>query len=292
MKNSIISLILFFSVKSFAQTRLYELEKQKLDLQIKISNLINQNEVLQKKISDNDAALAQRKKSISTLVRLNRSLNKFNVGGLIALENPLRLNRNLKIVEKTRDKLVVETTEFNLISADFYNQKNILDKQIKELSTAEQLILKQEKVIQEEEKNVIKNLLVAKEKSLLSVKGHLLKPVQCPLQSDFGLVSDPVNKYNLFNKGLLFKCKSDDRVLAVGPGKIIFSDHIPYWGESIIIEHDGGYYSVYTQLSRTQKTKNDVVDRGDVIGFISRAEFYFEFRHQNIPINFKPWIKN
>lgn len=274
-----------------AQNRLYQLEKQKLDLQLRISNLINQNELLKNKITDNESAIIERKKSIAALVRLNRSLNQFNVGGIMSLENPQKLNRTLKVVEKIRDKLVTETTEFNFIQADLFNKKNILDRQISEMSEAEKLILQQEKNILSEEKKMIDQLLQTREKSLLSVKGYLLKPVQCKIDSDFGLVSDSTNKYNIFNKGTTYSCRIGDKVVSVGPGRIIFRDHVEHWGESIIIEHDGGYYSVYTHLANISKSKGDEVVRGEVLGYLDNSEFYFEFRHQNIPIFFNSWTK-
>ena len=107
----------------------------------------------------------------------------------------------------------------------------------------------------------------------------------------FGSLPDQDNQYALLVKGLVLDGKDKQSVSAFGPGKVIFRDRIPYWGDSLIISHKGGYYSVYAGVENPVVKVDEVVTNEQTIARTNGQEFYFELRHLNIPLNPLNWIR-
>ena len=54
---------------------------------------------------------------------------------------------------------------------------------------------------------------------------------------------------------------------AANSGRVAFSDNLGIYGNTVIIDHGLGLFSMYGHLSRSQVTANQMVSKGDVIGF-------------------------
>jgi murein hydrolase activator len=100
-----------------------------------------------------------------------------------------------------------------------------------------------------------------------------------------------LNQYIFRSKGLLFKAQPKAAIRSVGPGVIIFSDVIPHWRETLIVQHDDHYYTVYAGLKEGSKKLKDTVEKNEIIGEALSDEFYFELRHFDNPINPTNWFK-
>jgi septal ring factor EnvC (AmiA/AmiB activator) len=84
-------------------------------------------------------------------------------------------------------------------------------------------------------------------------------------------------------------------VHAVYDGQVIFSDWLKGFGLLLILDHGGGYMSLYAHNQSLQRKVGDVVKSGDVIADIGRSGgiadngLYFEIRHNGKPINPVGW---
>jgi murein DD-endopeptidase MepM/ murein hydrolase activator NlpD len=56
-------------------------------------------------------------------------------------------------------------------------------------------------------------------------------------------------------------------VPAANSGRVAFSDNLGIYGKTVIIDHGFGLFSMYGHLSRIEATIDQVVSKGDVIGF-------------------------
>ena len=56
-------------------------------------------------------------------------------------------------------------------------------------------------------------------------------------------------------------------VPAANNGRVVFNENLGIYGKTIIIDHGFGLFSMYGHLSRIQVTRDQVVSKGDVIGF-------------------------
>lgn len=282
---------MFFSIHSFSEEKLEILEKQKNDLENKIVDLQTQNKSLDEKIRINEARFLEEKKSLAQLVRLSSNLKKLQFGGIQSLENPLVLNKNLTILNKLQTNTINKTRELSYLSFELLEQKKILENQIQDLKKSEQEILNKEKQIVLAETSALKKMEKENIKSLLRFKTQLQKPIetQDPI-TDFGIRLDVEKQYFIRDTGWLYENLQTEFVRSVGLGTVIFRDQLPYWGESIIIQHEGGYFSVYAGLQNVDKNVNENIQQGEKIGQADKV-FYFEFRHKKIPLNFSQWVK-
>ncbi len=283
---------MFFCVNLNAKT-LYELEKLRSENTTQQLDLITEIQLIQKKMSDTQFAIKEKKSDLIKFIKADQQLNKFQFGGLMAIESLPLLSRNLDVFQKIKLQNINSLREYKFASTELQQQQQILISAKENLVSLNRQLLEQEEQILATEKETVSALRNEKKDSLLIYKGTLSTPVQnSNLKSSFGAYSDPKNQYSVFRKGLTFNCKIHHYVQAVGPGKIIFRDRIKYWGESIIIQHAGDYYSVYTNLTNCTVENNQNVSQGEKICETNGAEFYFELRNQNIAINPKNWIRN
>jgi lipoprotein NlpD len=80
-------------------------------------------------------------------------------------------------------------------------------------------------------------------------------------------------------------------ILAAADGKVIFSDRLSSYGNVIIVEHSGGFTTVYAHNERNLVRKGARIRRGEriaILGASGRARsphLHFEVRKENIARN-------
>ncbi len=125
------------------------------------------------------------------------------------------------------------------------------------------------------------------------LKGRLAWPVRGRLVADFGQRRAAGLNWN----GVLLATERGTQVRAVYFGRVIYADWLPGMGLLTILEHSGGYLSLYGHNQQLFKSVGDWVSPGDVIasagdsGGRSQPELYFEIRKGATPLNPHQWIK-
>jgi septal ring factor EnvC (AmiA/AmiB activator) len=134
---------------------------------------------------------------------------------------------------------------------------------------------------------------VATDEPFASLKGQLAWPVQGKLAGDYGQPrgTGPV-KWN----GVLLETSAGTPVRAVYHGRVAFADWLQGLGLLVIVDHGGGYMSLYGHNEALLKESGDWVEPGEAIAQVgdtggqSRAALYFEIRYNGEPVNPHPWI--
>jgi septal ring factor EnvC (AmiA/AmiB activator) len=125
------------------------------------------------------------------------------------------------------------------------------------------------------------------------LKGKLAWPVQGRLAGDYGQPrgTGPV-KWN----GVLLETSAGTQVQAVYHGRVAFADWLQGLGLLVIVDHGGGYMSLYGHNEALLKESGDWVEPGEPIAQVgdtggqTRAGLYFEIRYNGEPVNPHPWI--
>ena len=105
------------------------------------------------------------------------------------------------------------------------------------------------------------------------------------------------SKSKLLNKGIFIAGTSDSKVKAVFPGRVDFSGRLKGYGEVIIINHGSRFFTISAQISSRKKQEGDVVEKGEVIGFVKRSgpskesRLYFEIRKAGKSLDPLKWLK-
>ena len=97
--------------------------------------------------------------------------------------------------------------------------------------------------------------------------------------------------------GWLYSAPTGTPINAIHGGRVVYSDWLRGQGLLLIIDHGGGFLSLYGQNQSLFKDVGDWVKAGEVIGQAgtsggqTEAGLYFELRHNSKPLNPKSWVR-
>jgi murein hydrolase activator len=125
------------------------------------------------------------------------------------------------------------------------------------------------------------------------LRGRLPRPVAGTVIEGYGQVRAGGLKW----QGDLFATQRDAPVRAVSGGRVVYADWLAGLGLLIIIDHGGGYMSLYGHNDRLYESVGQQVAPGQIIaragdsGGSARPELYFEIRRQGEPVDPRLWLK-
>ena len=106
---------------------------------------------------------------------------------------------------------------------------------------------------------------------------------------------DPVTGQR--RQGLLISSREGEQVRSVFYGRVVFSDWLRGYGRLLIIDHGGGYMSLYGHNNEIYVGVGDNIETGQVIstagttGGLERTALYFEIRHNGEPVDPARWLR-
>lgn len=124
-------------------------------------------------------------------------------------------------------------------------------------------------------------------------RGHLPWPVNGPVRIGFGKGRHPVLGTRYESHGIEIVVNGEKPIRAVWDGRVIFAKAFRGYGNLIILDHGGGYYSLYAQASRLLRKPGEKVHKGEEIavsGFEGSDVVYFEIRQGSRPVDPLPWL--
>ena len=128
-----------------------------------------------------------------------------------------------------------------------------------------------------------------------SLAGSLPRPVEGTLARSFGEHQHPKYRTRTMQTGLLIQAPAGTPVQAVAEGRVVFADFYQSYGPMVILEHGGGYYSLYTHLRVAHVAKGQVLRQGDVLGTVGETldgpRLGFEIRQQTQAQDPNRWLK-
>jgi murein hydrolase activator len=131
-------------------------------------------------------------------------------------------------------------------------------------------------------------------KPFVKLKGRLPWPVRGRLLARFG---DPKAGGRMRWNGLWIAGSEGDAVKAVARGRVAYVGWMHAYGLIVVLEHEGGYYSLYGHNQAAGVSVGDWVQTGDVISTVGatgghdRSGLYFELRKGTEPVNPRVWFK-
>lgn len=127
--------------------------------------------------------------------------------------------------------------------------------------------------------------------------GSLDWPVDGAIIYRFGRVVNPNNTTTRWN-GIGIEAASGAAVKSVSGGEVVLADVMGTYGNTIIIQHGGGDYSVYGSLSDMSVSKGARITKGQVIGRIGATDpslpphLHFEIRHGGPAVDPLDWLRS
>lgn len=124
------------------------------------------------------------------------------------------------------------------------------------------------------------------------MKGKLRLPVTGELANRFG---SPREDSTLSWRGLFIRAPQGREIHAVAAGRVVYSDWLRGFGNLLIVDHGGGYMSLYGNAESLFARVGDVVKGGVVVASVgnsggnAEAGLYFELRYQSKPFDPMTW---
>ena len=192
------------------------------------------------------------------------------------------LDRKKKYQEKLLSDLKKEQVS---IRKEINKQTN----QINALETLRKSIIESKKKYDEEQIAKLKTIKT----DIKKYKGKLIWPVDGKIVKGFGPQWNPKLNTTLDNPGIDIAATSTSPVKSVFDGLVTTITFIPVYGTTVIIDHDGVYFTVFTHLENLLINENMIVKEGQEIGFVSNNNIiHFEIWGNNQKLNPTQWIKN
>ena len=221
----------------------------------------------------------------------------------LELEAVLRKKRRLKRDrEKTlvsvRSKKKKEQRELVKIRKSQKDLKVYLTEKQAGVKQLEDIIKKiQEDIARSErEERIRKQQMVLKSKEFPKLKGQLQWPAEGRVVTKFGRQWNPKLKTTTENPGIDIKGKPGSQIRSVLGGVVTTITFIRGFGTTIIIDHGGGFYTVYSHVTNVETNEDSQVRSGDVIaymgdsGSINGSQLHFEIWGQGKKLNPEYWL--
>jgi septal ring factor EnvC (AmiA/AmiB activator) len=144
-------------------------------------------------------------------------------------------------------------------------------------------------------RKALENVPVAKQAPFEPLRGKLPWPVkEGRVLARFG---EPRAGGSLRWQGMLIGTDRGARVRAPFGGQVVYADWLPGMGLIIVLDHGGGYLSLYGHNEALYRKVGDSVEAGDVIGSVgdtgghNQPALYFEVRRGRQPVDPENWLQ-
>lgn len=252
-------------------------------------------------------ALVARYKYLHELARRDRAL----VNRVETLRNEIGAKRQLLVRlqdEVQRNRVEKAQEEIRLRSLEGRRQRNLTAVQQTTQQTRDrlsQLALDEARVT-----SVIANLEATRRRAesvpnaapvvastiKTSDLGRLDWPVEGGILYRFGRVINPNNTMIRWN-GLGISAAQGTPVKSISAGEVVLADLNGTYGLTVIIQHGGGDYSVYSSLARLDVRKGQQITKGQTIGTVGATDpelpphLHFEVRPRGRAVDPLEWLR-
>ncbi len=133
-------------------------------------------------------------------------------------------------------------------------------------------------------------------KSFASLKGQLPWPAEGRVISKFGRKWNPELKTTTNNTGIDIKGKPGSPIYTVLGGIVTTITFIRGYGNIVIIDHGGNFFTIYSHITNIQTNVDSEVQAGDIIaymsdsGSINGSKLHFEIWGQDQKLDPERWL--
>jgi len=171
--------------------------------------------------------------------------------------------------------------------------KKLEEKRKKEIEQAKKEEAARKKKGKKKEKEISK----PKKTIASTVKGPKCMPLEGEIISQYGLQEHPVLHITTRNLGIEIRGKKGKAIRAAAAGTVVMVSEIDGRGPSVIIEHEGGTYSVYGHMRsiRVQEGKEvrnceEIGEVGDIAS-LNGIKLYFQVSEGTQTVDPLQWLK-
>jgi murein DD-endopeptidase MepM/ murein hydrolase activator NlpD len=102
-------------------------------------------------------------------------------------------------------------------------------------------------------------------------EGGFILPLENDISTEFGIRRIINNKRISVHRGVDIRGQEGEEVKASNDGKVVLAEELFFGGNTIVIDHGQGIYTIYMHLSGFNVNLGDIVSKGGVIGFVGSS---------------------
>jgi len=135
------------------------------------------------------------------------------------------------------------------------------------------------------------------DRGFASQKGRMPLPVRGEVVESYGKHKHPDFNSYTFSKGMSIAAGAGSDIRSIYEGTVIFADYFKGYGNMVIVDHGGGYFSLYAHAAKILKKVGAEVAKNDVVATVGDTDstrgpqLYFEIRHQGKPLDPAGWVR-
>lgn len=240
----------------------------------------------QKLIADNDRRNYQNILAKRQKIETQRDNLKHEV---ISRRNIIKEN------SEEEKKLQASRAERNKLLADVQNNKELYLKKIREF---EQAAAEIQRLIKSAEgrRKPADTIILPQANDFPSLRGRMIWPTDGKIVARFGKYRHPKFNTIVENIGVDIEAAYGQDVRSISYGVVTAITWVRGMGNVIIINHFGGYFSVYSHLSQILVQIDEEVTMGQVIGNVGDsaslkgALLHFQIWKDNVALNPEEWL--
>ena len=221
----------------------------------------------------------------------------------LKLESLLRQSISLKRdkqkqMTSLRKMRIRREKELNRIRQDKSALANYMQEKSAGVKQLESIIKKvlEDKARSEREERIRQQQQALKTKEFNLLKGQLPWPTEGRVILKFGKQWNPRLKTTTDNPGIDIKGQPGSPIRSTMSGVVTTITYIRGYGTTVIIDHGGGFYTVYSHVTNIQTQVDSEVRSGDVIaymgdsGSVNGSKLHFEVWGKGQKLNPEKWL--
>ena len=121
-------------------------------------------------------------------------------------------------------------------------------------------------------------------------------PINASFSSGYGYRTHPIYRTRRLHTGIDYNAANGSSIGSAAPGTVIFVGAYSGYGNTVIVQHSGGYTTLYAHMSGFNVSSGATVGRGDVVGFVGSTglstgpHLHFEIRLNGTAIDPAPLL--
>jgi len=226
--------------------------------------------------------IGQQKLSLEATLRKKRRLKREREATLAELRRSKRKKQHeLAKIRQSKKELTI-----------YLSEKQAGIKQLEAIIKK----IQEEKARAERAERIRRQQMALNTKEFSKLKGQLAWPAQGRVITKFGRQWNPKLKTTTENPGIDIKGKPGSPIYAVLGGVVTTITFIRGYGTTIIIDHGGGFYTVYSHVTKVAASVDSEVQAGDIIaymgdsGSINGAQLHFEIWGRGQKLDPQKWL--
>ncbi len=130
-----------------------------------------------------------------------------------------------------------------------------------------------------------------------ALRGRLHWPAEGKVVGEYGAQIHPRFGTKTFRNGIDIDVAEGTSIVAVYAGRVLYTGWFRGYGNLVIVDHGGEYYTLYAHAAEVKVKEGDEITQGQAIGTVGDTgslqgpRLYFEVRHEGKPQDPARWLQ-